>query len=88
MSADALRWQLSSGRWQRPYRGIIVAQSGPLTSEQALRVAVLWAGPDAALAGITAATLQGLRGFADKPGAIHKHHRPRGARSYDVGYGL
>jgi hypothetical protein len=71
MSADALRWQLRSGRWQQPCRGIIVANSGPLTSRQELRIAVLWAGPAAVLGGITAATLQGLRGFDDKASAIH-----------------
>ena len=44
----------------------MVAQSGPLTEIQALRVAVLWAGPGAALAGLTAARLDGLSGFADR----------------------
>jgi very-short-patch-repair endonuclease len=65
LTRDALRWRVGSGRWQRPCRGIVVAQSGPLTEIQALRIAALWAGPDAALAGLTAAALGGLRGFAD-----------------------
>jgi len=84
LSADALRWQVRSRRWQQPCRGIIVAQSGPLTGEQRFRIAVLWAGHGAALAGMTAARLQGLRGFDDKPGAIHVlrpvGHSLRGAR--------
>jgi very-short-patch-repair endonuclease len=66
LTRDALRWRVSSGRWQQPCRGIVVAQSGPLTEIQTLRVAVLWAGPGAALAGLTAARLDGLSGFEDR----------------------
>jgi very-short-patch-repair endonuclease len=66
LTRDALRWRVSSGRWQLPCRGIVVAQSGPLTEMQVLRIAALWAGPGAVLAGLTAATLDGLRGFADQ----------------------
>jgi very-short-patch-repair endonuclease len=44
LTRDALRWRVGSGRWQQPCRGIVVAQSGPLTEFQALRIAVLWAG--------------------------------------------
>jgi hypothetical protein len=33
---------------------------------QVLRIAALWAGPGSALAGLTAATLDGLTGFADR----------------------
>ena len=71
MSSDAIRWRLRSGRWQQPCRGVIVAQSGPLTSMQMLRVAALWAGHGAALAGLTAARLHGFRGFDDKGQAIY-----------------
>jgi very-short-patch-repair endonuclease len=75
LTRDALRWRVESGRWQQPCRGIVVAHSGPLTEIQALRIAVLWAGPGAALAGLTAATLDGLTGFADrgKPGERSIH---------------
>src|SRR5262245_60758910 len=66
LTRDALRWRVSSGRWQQPCRGIVVAQSGPLTELQNLRIAVLWAGSGAALAGLTAAMLDGLTGFADR----------------------
>ena len=66
LTRDALRWRISSGRWQLPCRGIVVAQSGPLTEMQVLRIAALWAGPGAALAGLTAARLDGLSGFADR----------------------
>jgi hypothetical protein len=65
LTRDALRWRVTSGRWQQPCRGVVVAQSGPLTEIQVLRIVALWAGPGAALAGLTAATLDGLTGFAD-----------------------
>jgi hypothetical protein len=71
LSPDAIRWRLRSGRWQQPCHGVVVAQSGPLTRVQVLRVAVLWAGPGSALAGLTAAQLQGFRGFEDKGDVIH-----------------
>ena len=71
MTADALRWRLKSGRWQRPCRGVIVAQSGPLSSAQMLRVAVLWAGTGSALGGLTAAKLYGFRCFSDRDDHIH-----------------
>jgi very-short-patch-repair endonuclease len=66
LTRGALRWRVSSGRWQQPCPGIVVAHSGPLTEFQALRVAVLWAGPGAALGGLTAARLDGLSGFEDR----------------------
>ena len=66
MTANQLRWQLSSGRWQKAARGVVVAQSGPLTDGQNLRAALLRAGPQAVLAGLTAARLDGLTGFGDK----------------------
>jgi Protein of unknown function (DUF559) len=71
LTPAALRWRLQSGRWQQPCRGVVVAHSGPLTEEQILRVAALWAGKGAALAGLTAARLQGLRGFGEKASSIH-----------------
>lgn len=66
MSEDQLRWKIASGRWQKPVRGVVVAQSGPLTANQLLRVTLLAAGPRAVLAGLTAARLDGLTGFSDK----------------------
>lgn len=71
LSRSELRWRVESGRWQQPCHGVVVAQSGPLTTAQRLRVAVLWAGPGAALAGLTAARLQGLRGFDLDREVIH-----------------
>jgi hypothetical protein len=65
MSREALRWQVSSGRWQQPCRGVVVAHSGSLTESQRLWAAVLSAGHGAVLAGLTAARLAGFRGFTD-----------------------
>ena len=66
MTENQLRWRVTSGRWQKPARGVVVAQSGPLTDRQVLRAALLRAGPGAALAGLTAARLDGFKGFGDK----------------------
>ena len=66
MTESQLRWRITSGRWQKPARGVVVAQSGPLSDGQLLRVALLRAGPRATLAGLTAARLDGLQGFDDK----------------------
>ena len=66
MTEKQLRCRVTSGRWQKPSRGVVVAQSGPLTDRQILRVALLRAGPRAALAGLTAARLDGFKGFDDK----------------------
>jgi hypothetical protein len=59
----AVRWRLSSGRWQRPHRGVLITHSGPASGTEALWVAVLALGPQAVLGGLTAARLDGLTGF-------------------------
>jgi very-short-patch-repair endonuclease len=61
-----LHWRVASGRWQRPCRGVLVAHSGPLEESQILRVALLAAGRQSALGGLTAAWLDGFTGFGDK----------------------
>jgi len=66
MTESQLRWRVTSGRWQKPSRGVVVAQSGPLTGRQLLRAALLRSGPQAVLAGLTAARLDGFKGFDDK----------------------
>lgn len=48
-----------------------------------LRVATLWAGPGAALGGLTAARSQGFRGFADNGDIVHVI-RPAGRRSRTI----
>jgi hypothetical protein len=66
VAPGVIRWRLESGRWQQPGRGIMVAHSGPLSQEQTMWVAVLWSGPGSALAGLTAAQMDGLSGFASR----------------------
>jgi hypothetical protein len=66
MTQKQLLSQIAAGRWQKPVYGVVVAQSGPLTERQLLRTALLRAGPRAALAGLTAARLDGFTGFDDK----------------------
>jgi hypothetical protein len=56
----ALRWQLESGRWQQPCRGVVIAHSGPVTEIGRLWLAILGSGRGAVLAGLTAARLDGL----------------------------
>lgn len=62
---DEIRWRVSSGKWQRPCSGVLVTHSGPLSGSQTLRVALLAAGPRAVLGGLTAAWLDGFKGFGD-----------------------
>jgi hypothetical protein len=61
-----IRWHVSSGRWQQPCRGVVVTHSGELTDKQVLRVVLMHTGPQAVLAGLTAARLDGLTGFGDR----------------------
>jgi very-short-patch-repair endonuclease len=74
MSRQELRWRVTSGRWQRPCYGIVVAHSGPMTQRQRLWTAVMWAGHGAVLAGLTAARLDGLEGFAGPDGENQPIH--------------
>jgi hypothetical protein len=78
LTVGELRWRVTSGRWQQPFKGAIVAHNGPLTDQQTLRLALLRTGPRAVLAGLTAARLHGLTGFGDKvplaQGPIHVIH--------------
>ncbi len=74
LSQQQLRWRVTSGRWQQPCRGIVVAHSGPMTQKQQLWAALLWAGEGAVLAGLTAAGLDGLEGFPDRANAAQPIH--------------
>lgn len=63
MTRGEIRARVESGRWQRPYRGVLVTHNGPLTREQELWTCLLAAPRGSALAGPTAASLEGLHGF-------------------------
>jgi hypothetical protein len=62
LSAGAVRHLIESGRWQVPHHGVYAAHSGPLTTAQRRRVAVLAC--RGYVAGVSALSLLGLRGFA------------------------
>src|ERR1700733_7832447 len=34
LTVGELRWRVTSGRWQQPFKGAIVAHNGPLTDQQ------------------------------------------------------
>ena len=72
-------WMVSSGRWQRPARGVIVAHSGPLSGHERLQVELLAQPPGSAVGGPTATALGGLQGFSGLPIHILVPHssRPR-----------
>ncbi len=63
---EAMRWRVGTGRWQRPWHGVVVTHSGPLSRDQQLWAVLLACGPGAVLAGLTAAALDGLAGFEDR----------------------
>jgi very-short-patch-repair endonuclease len=58
-----VRKRLNAQAWQEPVRGVVVTHNGPLTNRQRVWVAVLHGGSGAVCAGLTAAALDGLRGY-------------------------
>lgn len=66
LSRNELRWRISSGRWQHPFKGAIITHSGPLTEGQVQRLVLLRWGPKAALAGLTAARMRYFKWADDK----------------------
>ncbi|NEE03941.1 hypothetical protein [Phytoactinopolyspora halotolerans] len=63
MTRAQVRHAVRSGRWQSPQRGVYVAHNGELTRNQELLVCLRASPPGSALAGLTAAELDGLQGF-------------------------
>ena len=62
LSPDRIRWQVTSGRWQRLHPRAYLTHSGPASAEQREWAALLYAGPDACLSCHTAAHRDGLTG--------------------------
>lgn len=54
---------VDKGRWQRPFRTVIVTHSGPLTHDQQLLAALITCGEGAVLGGLAAAGLDGMIGY-------------------------
>jgi hypothetical protein len=75
VSEEELRWFMASGRWQVPHPGVVVAHSGPLSEMLRVWVALLGCGRGAALAGLTAAGLDGLTGQQPKKPQLLVPHR-------------
>ncbi|WP_123788513.1 hypothetical protein [Phytoactinopolyspora halophila] len=66
--ATLVSWSMAdhavrTGRWSRPHRGVYVAHNSDLTKRQESWVCLLAGPPGSALGGLTAAELDGLRGF-------------------------
>jgi hypothetical protein len=68
LTRKEIRSRVESGRWQQVAWAVLVAHNGPLTEGQRLRVALLRAGPDAAIGGFAAARLDGLKWYASSAG--------------------
>lgn len=71
--------QVRAGRWRRYGRRVVVLHAGPLTPRQRCWVAVLHTHPRAALSGVAALRLAGLRWTA-APGESVEVVVPRGSR--------
>jgi very-short-patch-repair endonuclease len=69
VSRAAVRHRIKQGRWQQPYRGVVVAHSGPLSDTQRVWAGLLSVPQPALLGGRTAASLCGLRGYDQS--AVH-----------------
>ncbi|WP_410812324.1 hypothetical protein [Micromonospora sp. 067-2] len=67
LTEGVVRGRIHSGRWRSICRGVLLTGNGRLTRDQQLWVAVLAAGPDAVLAGVTAAAEAGVRGLRHEP---------------------
>lgn len=57
------RSQIRSGRWVQRTSSVLSTTTGPLSRDQRLWQAVLHAGPDSLIGGLTAAGVHGLRGW-------------------------
>lgn len=77
-----VRQEIRAGRWRRVHRGIYVAHNGPVSRQQERRICLLAAPPGSALAGLTAAELDGLEGFSVNdaylvvPAGLRRPERP------------
>lgn len=80
LTRGEIRSRVASGRWQRPHRGVLVTHNGPLTSSEEMWVCLLAAPPGSALAGPSAAQLEGLRGFESTRTYVVVPYGQRGVR--------
>jgi hypothetical protein len=69
VTRDKIRTHVRARRWRLLAGRVVVMHRGPMTFRQRCWVAVLAAGPDAALCSLTGAALDGLTGFEND--AVH-----------------
>ncbi|WBB81719.1 hypothetical protein O7606_10350 [Micromonospora sp. WMMD882] len=81
LTEGVVRSRIRTGRWRSVCRGIVLTGNGRLTRDQQLWVAVLAAGPEAVLAGATAATEAGVRGLPWEPLHVLVPARRRAGRT-------
>jgi very-short-patch-repair endonuclease len=67
LSPSKVRHLVATDRWRRWCRGVLVTNTGVLTQQQQLWVAVLSVGGDAVVGGLAAAVEGGVRGFRAEP---------------------
>lgn len=67
-SMAQIKWQVSSGRWQRPYRGVYVTFSGPIPTPLLIEASVRYAGEGA---GSSHATAGAFYGFCRPTPGVH-----------------
>jgi hypothetical protein len=76
---EVVRAQLVARRWQAPLPHIVVLHNGPLTDVQRVWTSLLAAPPGSVVGGLSAASLDGLKGFSDDaltivaPGSSRNH---------------
>jgi hypothetical protein len=77
--AEVVKAQLVGRRWQAPLPHLVVLHNGPLTQEQRIWLTLLAAPPGSVVGGLSAAVLDGLKGFSDDaltivaPGSSRNH---------------
>lgn len=71
--------EVTSGRWQRPARGVVVLHNGPLSTQQQSWVALLACARGSVLGGITALRCDGFTGLHSKD-ELPRIVQPMGAK--------
>lgn len=87
MGDSAIRHRVRTGRWQRLLPGVYATFPGPLTARQYERAALLFAGHDAQVAGVSACRRHGLRCLPPPDGTVSvlvPHDRHRGSTGFAV----
>ncbi|MEU4695102.1 DUF559 domain-containing protein [Actinoplanes sp. NPDC023714] len=65
LTRGVVRGHLNAGRWRRICRGVLTTTNGVLDRRRQMWAAVLTAGPEALLGGVTALTEAGVRGLRE-----------------------